>query len=400
MPLFLRFIPLGLLVILLLTPQKSTAVTTPHDELRGVKQEIRAKQNLIKKTQKVEADISVELKQILKSLDHKEAELKGLDKDLSTTEGGIRRTELEIVKVTDEAKLKQRQIERRLTSLYKAGELGSLRMFFASESFPQMAENMRFMKSVLEHDKRIFAEYKQKIEEMKQLKIKLEQDARRKERIKVSIADKKKEIEEEKRKKSEHLQKVRNDRHGYEASLKELQANAAKLQSMLNRLEAESRRKSLQRHEKPSGQSKPLPELPAVPDRGFSSQKGRMPRPVNGSIIETYGKHKHPEFNSYTFNKGIFISSSAGAEIKSVYDGTVIYADYFKGYGNMIIIDHGGGYFTLYAHASRLNRKVGAEVDKGETVAIVGDIDSTRGTVLYFEIRHQGKPIDPAGWIR
>ena len=103
--------------------------------------------------------------------------------------------------------------------------------------------------------------------------------------------------------------------------------------------------------------------------------------PVKGEVIETFGKHKHPEFNSYTFSKGIVISAAAGSDIRTIYEGTVIFADYFKGYGNMIIIDHGGGYFSLYAYASRLNRKVGSDVAKGDVVAeLMGDreIDTSR----------------------
>lgn len=376
------------------------SANSPHDELRGVKREIREKQNLIKKTRKVEAAVSGELQEILRNLTRKEAELKQLDRDLLTVEGGIRQTEQEAQRISDEAQAKQRQIERRLTALYKAGELGAVRMFFSADSFPQMAENIRYMRSVLDYDRRIFAEYQQKLEQLRQLKLRLEQDAGRKERLKGTIAGKKREIEEEQKKKSNYLAKVQTDRKGHEASLKELQANAARLQSMLNRLEAESRRRAYQKHEKPGAGHKLPPELPPVPDRGFASQKGRMPRPVRGEIIESFGKHKHPEFNSYTFTKGVYIAAAAGSEIRTVYEGTVIFADYFKGFGNMIIIDHGGGYFSLYAHASRIQRKVGAEVGKGDVVAQVGDVDSTRGPVLYFEIRHQGKPQDPAGWIR
>jgi septal ring factor EnvC (AmiA/AmiB activator) len=94
------------------------------------------------------------------------------------------------------------------------------------------------------------------------------------------------------------------------------------------------------------------------------------------------------------------IAAGNGSEIKSIYEGNVIFADYFKGYGNMIIIDHGGGYFSLYAHASKILKRVGAEVSRHETVATVGDGDSVKGPMLYFEIRHQGKPVDPAGWVR
>ena len=373
---------------------------TAKDELSGVKREIKAQKQLITKTRKVEAAVSTELQEILKNLAQKESDLGRLGQDLHGVESSLERTGREIQRVTEEANRKRVEIERRLASLYKAGELGALRMFFSAESFPQLAENIRYMKSILENDKRIFAEYNQKIEQLKVLKGELERDAVKKERIMSGIEQKKREIEEEKSKKAAYLGKVRQDRKSYEVSLKELQANAARLQTMITRLDALSRRKLSSRHEKPGGRHKQLAELPPVPDRGFASQKGHMSLPVRGDIVESYGKHKHPEFNSFTFSKGLSISASSGTEIKSIYEGTVIFADYFKGFGNMIIIDHGGGYFSLYAHASRLAKKVGAEVALHETIGAVGDVDSSKGSMLYFEIRHQGKPVDPAEWVR
>lgn len=387
-------------ILLLLISANVVLGENPKDELKGVKQEIRAKKQLISKTRKVEAVVSTELQEINRDLVQKESDLGRLDRDLKGVESSLDRTGREIVRVTDEANRKKQEIERRLASLYKAGELGALRMFFSAESFPQMAENIRYMHAILDNDKKIFAEYDQKIVELRKLKVDLERDAAKKSRLKEGIAVKKLEIEQEKSKKAAYLMKVRQDRTSYEKSLKELQANAARLQTMMERLDALSRRKLSSRHEKPGSKLKPLAELPPVPDRGFSSQKGRMSLPVRGEIIEAFGKHKHPDFDSYTFSKGVSISAGTGSDIKSIYDGSVIFADYFKGYGNMIIIDHGGGYFSLYAHASKILKKVGADVARNETVATVGDTDSSRGPLLYFEIRHQGKPVDPAGWVR
>ena len=387
-------------ILLLLIPASAARGETPRDELKGVKQEIRAKKQLISKTRKVEAVVSTELQEINRNLVQKESDLSRLDRDLKGVESSLERTGREIVRVTDEANRKKLEIEHRLASLYKAGELGALRMFFSAESFPQMAENIRYMRSILDNDKKIFAEYDQKIVELRKLKVDLERDAAKKSRIKEGIAAKKLEIEQEKGKKAAYLVKVRQDRSSYEKSLKELQANAARLQTMMERLEALSRRKLSSRHEKPGSRLKPLAELPPVPDRGFATQKGRMSLPVRGEIVETYGKHKHPDFNSYTFSKGLSISAGAGSDIRAIYDGSVIFSDYFKGYGNMIIIDHGGGYFSLYAHAARILKKVGADVARNEAVATVGDTDSSRGPLLYFEIRHQGKPVDPADWVR
>jgi len=388
------------IVALLMVVASFALAGNPKDELSGVKREIKAQKQLITKTRKVEAVVSTELQEILRNLVQKESDLGQLGHDLRGVESNLGRTGLEIRKVTEEANRKKVEIERRLSSLYKAGELGAVRMFFSAESFPQLAENIRYMKSILENDKRIFTEYNQKIDQLKSLKTDLERDALKKEHIKTGIEQKKREIEEEKSKKAAYLGKVRQDRKSYETSLKELQANAGRLQTMITRLNALSRRKLSSRHEKPGTKLKPRAELPPVPDRGFGSQKGRMSLPVRGEIIESYGKHKHPEFDSFTFSKGLSISAPSGTDIKAVYEGTVIFADYFKGFGNMIIVDHGGGYFTLYAHASRLAKKVGAEVARHETIGAVGDVDSSKGSMLYFEIRHQGKPVDPAGWVR
>ncbi len=142
------------------------------------------------------------------------------------------------------------------------------------------------------------------------------------------------------------------------------------------------------------------PIIPPLSEKGFGAQKGRLSLPARGEIVGSFGRHKHPEFNSYTVSNGISIAAPQGADVHSVYDGQVIFADYFKGYGNMIIVDHGGGFFSLYAHAARIVKKVGATVSRNEVVATVGDVDSSRGPTLYFEIRYQGKPVDPSPWFR
>ena len=121
--------------------------------------------------------------------------------------------------------------------------------------------------------------------------------------------------------------------------------------------------------------------------------------PVEGPIVTSFGKYKHPTFNVYHFQSGIDIQAKEGSPIRAVYDGKVVYAGWFKGYGNIIIIDHGEGYYTLSAHALSLSKEVGTVVKSDEIVGVVGNTGSLKGPGLYFEIRHHGKPIDPAGWL-
>lgn len=370
-----------------------------RDQLRGVKKEIKEKKQLLKKTAKVEQKVSGELVLIDKTLKQKEAQFASLASELSGVERSIAKTEKEIASVNDEVEQKRREIERRLVSVYKAGEIGNLRIFYSSESFPQMVENLRYMKSVIGNDRRLFNDYKQKIVELSKLKAAFETDANRKEHLKIGIEQKKQEIEGEKNKKAAYLAKVRQDKQAHLASLRELQANAGRLQAMVRKLEAISRKSYTAKAGKTPSKGK-IPVLPPVSGKGFGAQRGRLSLPVNGRIVSGFGRHKHPEFNSYTVSNGISISAPSGADIKAVYDGKVIFASYFKGYGNMVIIDHGDGFFSLYAHASRIMKRVGTEVARNETIASVGDVDSPQGDMLYFEIRYQGRPVDPASWCR
>lgn len=382
--------------VLLLLIHALPVIADVRDELQGINKEIKEKKQLLKKTKKVETKVSGELELIDKRLREKETSVMALNRELKGVEVALEGTRREITTVKEEAERKKQQITLRLAALYKAGEMGNTRMFFASESFPQMAENLRYMKSVLTNDQKLFAEYNSKIARLGQLKEKLEADAVRKEKIKADISAKKMEIEAEKQKKTVYLSQVREDKKSYIASLRDLEANARRLQTMVERLEARSR-KSYTTKKPGVGTDN---SLPPIPDKGFGAQKGRLSIPARGEIVSRFGRHKHPEFNSYTVSNGISISSPPGTEIHAVYDGQVIFADYFKGYGNMLIVDHGGGFFSLYAHAAKIDKKVGASVTTHDVIARVGDVDSPRGSMLYFEIRYKGKPVDPAPWFK
>ena len=388
-----------ILLAILFTFVNGSLFADVRDELKGIKSEIKEKQQLLRQTKKVESKVTSELTEIEKSLKEKESALNNLNSELKTVESGVVVTQKQIQIMLTELEKKKDEISRRIASLYKSGEMGNVRIFFSSGSIPEVLENHRYMRSVLEHDRALFQDYQNRLQQLKGLKESLEKEAERKERLSGKIKAKKLEIETEKSKKTAYLSQVISEKKSYQSSLKELQANARRLQSMVERLEARSRKSYTQKDEK----KKLIPgdhRQPPVTDKGFGSQRGRLSLPVTGEVVSRFGKHKHPEFNSYTFNNGITISSPMNAEIKSVYDGEVIFADRFKGYGNMLIIDHGGGYFTLYAHTSRINKKVGSTVHKNDVVANVGDTDSPNGAQLYFEIRYQGKPIDPGSWFK
>ena len=228
------------LLILLVTDGPRCADV--NEELRGINKEIREKRLLLKKTRKVETEVNVELKMIGKELQGKEASLAVLQHDLKGAESSLTQTQQEIDAVREDTERKKQQIKQRLSALYKAGEIGGVRVYFSSESFPQMMENMHYMKAVLTNDRNLFGEYNARIERLKLLRSSLEGDVERKEKFKVNIEAKKREIEEVKEGKAAYLRKLGEDKKSYLASLKELQANARRLQIMVERLEAKRRK--------------------------------------------------------------------------------------------------------------------------------------------------------------
>ncbi len=133
---------------------------------------------------------------------------------------------------------------------------------------------------------------------------------------------------------------------------------------------------------------------------GFAGLKGKLPMPVEGTLEVGFGKVVNPKFNTVTVQKGWDIRAEEGSEVRAIASGQVVYAGWLRGYGNVLIIDHGGGFHSLVAHLASLSRAVGEAVQAEEAVGTVGDTGSLKGAYLYFEIRQDGEAIDPALWTR
>jgi septal ring factor EnvC (AmiA/AmiB activator) len=132
---------------------------------------------------------------------------------------------------------------------------------------------------------------------------------------------------------------------------------------------------------------------------GFAAERGRLPYPAAGAIARGYGRYEDPELGTAIFRKGVEIDALVGAPVRAVFAGRVAYADWYKGFGNLVVLAHGDGFHTLYGHLARLDRRVGDTVSIGDPIGLVGDTGSLRGPVLYFEIREGRRTLDPAEWL-
>jgi septal ring factor EnvC (AmiA/AmiB activator) len=149
----------------------------------------------------------------------------------------------------------------------------------------------------------------------------------------------------------------------------------------------------------PPPRSEPPPNIiqPAAPEGAFASLRGKLMVPVNGKVEARFGA-KRPEGGPAW--RGMFVRAPEGTEVRAVGPGRVVHADWQRGYGNLIIIDHGGSYLSIYANNQSLLKRVGDMVKAGEQIATAGNTGGNEEPGLYFELRYQGKPFDPASWIR
>ena len=141
------------------------------------------------------------------------------------------------------------------------------------------------------------------------------------------------------------------------------------------------------------------PRSGGTPASHFAERRGRLPRPADGAITVGFGRVVNPKFNTVTVQNGIDIAAPAGAPVRAVAPGRVVHAGWFRGYGNLVIVDHGAGYHTLVAHLGTMRTAMGEDVEGGDVLGTVGDSGSLKGPYLYFEVRERGRPVDPRPWL-
>jgi septal ring factor EnvC (AmiA/AmiB activator) len=134
--------------------------------------------------------------------------------------------------------------------------------------------------------------------------------------------------------------------------------------------------------------------------KGFQELKGKLIWPAEGKIAIPYGSQKDPRFDAAVFRNGIQVQTAPAADAQAVYAGKVIFAEWFKGFGQLVIINHGGGYHTLYGNLSEIFSKVGDIIKEKQVIGKIGTSGILNAPGIYFEIRFKGKPLDPVQWLK
>jgi septal ring factor EnvC (AmiA/AmiB activator) len=377
----LLFLGLGALPLLAGPPCFSASA---DKDLEGIKKKIETEKRGISQVQKKEGSVLHALDEIQSELAQKNKELQQANSRLNSVLSEMRQKESDAERI--QASLQQRQalFAKRAVALYRWQRGGSPFVILNGDvSLGVLLRRKHYLEATLAFDRELLQS--------------LNEQAARHELVKTELARKKEEVDLQRRrlaevreatrreadKKSELLASLRQEKEVRVRALKELEQAALRLQKMMDEIARRAVRK-------------PGEISPGV---GLARMRGKLDWPVKGHVVGGFGKTRHREFSAELFRKGIDIEAPVGEEIKAVEKGKVIFADRFSGYGKMLIIDHGERYYTIYAHLSEFLKKTGDSVARGEAIALVGDSDSLAGAKLYFEMRKDGKSIDPLPWF-
>ncbi|MFB0565267.1 MAG: murein hydrolase activator EnvC [Candidatus Aminicenantaceae bacterium] len=276
----------------------------------------------------------------------------------------------------------KKSIEKILITLYKFGEFNFLEFILQARDVKTLFFEGKNLTLLAQHQDRVVSDYLNTLDQLSAL----ERNQRLKtEEIAELIHDaqqKQSELEDQENKNRALIEEIEKNKKTHLQALKELRERAQQLQNLI---------KELVKVEK----GFPFPFVPLY------ERKGELPWPLEGKIVTNFGLQRHKIFKTVTLNNGIEVAPNKNMTIiKAVHSGKVVYADHFKGYGNLIIVDHGMTYYSLYGHCAEFLVEKGDLVKAEEPIAVVGDFGSFKGISLYFEIRFKTKPLNPLQWLK
>lgn len=380
-----------------------------QQELKELKGRLKTYQHRLEGTKRRERTVLLELEESDRLLQQKGRELQTHERHLKAQTEKQAALLREMEGLTQQWQAREGFLQKRLRVLYKQGRLAYLPFLLSASDVSDFFERVRFTMKLVQHDADLLQQYHVNLGALERTRRAVKERAEQLGHARVRVAAKRDEIEKERLKKNQLLTKIREEQGTYESAVRELEQASSRLMALVAELERQ-RKQGLDRQARelrqrpgpaqpPPRALRPSEERDGEANAGFAQLRGRLSWPVEGKLVSVYGKLKHPTFNVYTFNKGIGISAPVGSDFRVIDAGQVVYAEWFKGYGNLLIVDHGDSYYSLYAHATELLVGAGEQVKRRQIVGKTGESGSLLGPALYFEIRHHGKPENPLEWF-
>ncbi len=337
--------------------------------------ELELKYNLLK-TQAKTLNDKIEL--IARKIELLKTKRKMLTMKKVQIEKEISELQKDIKVLKTEIKKTKKYLTMRIRELYKKGDYAMLEALLSPEEEKEYLYQLNTLSYMNQKDRKALKKLK-KLTIEKEEKVKLfESDKKELEQTLQEISTTRKNLAQTLREQKKLYRSLKRKKSKYSALLKERNRLLKLLVQSLSQ--------------------KPTPQKPsAIPMDKF---KGILSLPVRGRIIEKFGTYTIGKYRTKIKNNGITIKVRKGRKVKAFYDGVVVFADWYKSYGKLVIVDHGFGYYTFYAHLDKIFVKINQIVSKGDVLGTTGNTASLKGYILHFEIWHNKKPLNPLKWVK
>lgn len=359
--------------------QIDTLLKDEQAELKALRKKIAQQENAISKVGKKESAVLKNLQKIGSQLKLKKRELEIYKWNFKNNQKKISSLEPRLKKAEQKIKSHKKILGLRLRSIYKEGPMFPLRVAFSSNNVTDLMQRIKYTDLIAKQDSQLLKEYLTALEQIKQDKSSLYAVRAKLVNLKKNTVSKKKEIEKAKKEKSVYLKKIKKKKSLSVKVRKELLAASNNLNKLIDKL---------------------LVKLVSGEGLDISDKKGRLNLPLKGRILNKFGRKRVKEYESYIVYNGINVRARKGTPVKAVFDGKVLYTGELEGYGNLVIVGHGKEYHSLYGHLDSIKVAANKIVKTGDVIAHSGDSGSLEGETLYFELRKNGKPIEPVRWFR
>lgn len=351
-----------------------------EDELQDIQGQIDESRSSQESWQQVIEDVAVKLKAIQADLDAANARLKSIQDEQAKVNAEIRQTEEEIRKAQAYLEQRQKVLNLRVRSIYKFGQLNYLEVIMGAKSFSDFANRLELLKRIIQSDYSLILEIQDQKAKIEAKKAELEQDRARLD----ALAEEAKKVQAEVAKKKAEQQRVLDNAKANKAAAAQMEqdliarSNAVKdlIQERIRQAEA-----ARQAQQEESGGS----------DDNYVQGTGQLSWPCSGVITSPYGYRTHPIFGRTIYHSGMDIGVDYGTPIHAADSGTVIYSGWISGYGNAVIIDHGGGMQTLYGHNQSLNVSEGQSVSKETSLPLPARPETRRGRTAISKWKSMGR---------
>lgn len=405
-----------ILLTTLLAPAYADEKADAQKQLDAARADVAELKKLLEQLQKEKSGVQKELKRTETEMGTLEKQVKGLQQEMNKSEQELQRLDQEKKKLQQSRLEQQRLIGIQARAAYQGGQQEPLRLLLNQQQPEKFSRTLTYYDYLGKARLEQLAAFNETIRQLANVEADIANQQYQLQEQKSALDGRREQLASVRKERQQALAKLNTELAARDQKLKARQQEQAELTQVLKTIEetlarqareAEEARRlaALQQQQQTSPKgSKPLPLGPAVSSAGatyggpFASAKGKLPWPVDGRLVARYGSPRGGDERAKW--DGVLIGASAGSQVHAVHGGRVVFADWLRGAGLLVILDHGNGYLSLYGHNQSLLKDAGDIVKAGEAIATVGTSGGQDTPALYFAIRQQGRASDPAQWCR